>query len=378
MAASCDLQRGSTARKFRWIPSIEKKSVIVYTGSEKRIQTRMDSLFAELVLNHEFNGSVLIARRGRVLYKKVFGYQTKKPARFLTDSSAFQLASTSKPFTATAILMLYEWGKLQLDDSVQKFIPGFPYKGITVKMLLNHRSGLPNYMYCMDDTCKAKDVPLTNEQVIGYMIKTKPGNYSAPDKKFEYCNTNYMLLATIVEKVSGMSFADFMKKNIFLPLGMKHTRVVSMASDTLQPNDTRGYEGKEIEPVEADFLDGTVGDKGIYSTTYDLFRFERALTKGRVLKPQTLELAYAGYSFEKKGNRNYGLGWRILQRKDEPMLIYHNGWWHGYTTAFIRRPQDETVIIVLCNRFRKGSFYSHYILNIMDGRPANGIAEEEE
>ena len=375
---SCSGGGNLSAKKFTWKGKREKKSLITITEFEKKAIIRLDSLFAVNVSEHEFNGTVLIAKRGRIIYKRLFGFQTKKPAKFLTDSSAFQLASTSKTFTSTGILMLYEQGKLSLDDSLQKYFPELPYKNITLKLLLCHRSGLPNYMYCLGDSCEESNSPLSNQEVIDFLIKNQPPKDNFPNKKFEYCNTNYMLLGTIIEKVSGMSYANFMQKNIFSPLGMKHTRVVSKAKDSLTANDTYGYEGKKWEFVEDNFLDGTVGDKGIYSTAYDLFLFERAITLGKLLKQETLDLAYKGYSNEKKGDRNYGLGWRTYDPKKGEKYIYHNGWWHGYTTAFMRRPSDQAVVIVLSNRFVKGSFYVYQIFNIIDGKPANGFTEDEE
>lgn len=374
----CNTGGNLSAKKFSWRKVYPKKSLITITPFEKKCVARLDSLFAVNVSEHEFNGSVLVAKRGRVLYKKLFGFQSKKPPKFLTDTSAFQIASTSKTFTATGILLLYEQGKIKLEDTLRKFFPELPYQKVTIKDLLSHRSGLPNYMYCLGDSCEESNDPLTNDEVINFLISARPERDSPPDRKFEYCNTNYMLLGSIIEKVTGMSYSNFMQKNIFEPLKMHHTRVISKAKDSLGANDTYGYEGKKWEQVEDDFLDGTVGDKGIYSTAYDMFLYERALTLGKLLSEETLKMAYTGYSHEKKGKRNYGLGWRIYERTKKETLIYHNGWWHGYTTAFVRRLSDQTVIIVLSNRFVKGSFYVYQVLNIMDGKDANAVVEEEE
>ncbi|MCU0338803.1 MAG: beta-lactamase family protein, partial [Spirosomaceae bacterium] len=158
-----------------------------------------------------------------MLYRNSFGYAQIEKKDTLLAASKFQLASLSKTFTAVAILKLYEWGKLSLEDTIQKFIPQFPYHGIQVKSLLSHRSGLPNYAYVLTDSVRKQNPYPTNADIVRWYCAVRPKLYNTPNRYFSYSNTNYALLATIVEKVSGLSFEDFLRKNIFQPLGMKDT-----------------------------------------------------------------------------------------------------------------------------------------------------------
>jgi CubicO group peptidase (beta-lactamase class C family) len=353
-------------------------SVIKYTGRELGIISRLDSIFACRVKETCFNGCVLLAKRGRVIYKKAMGVADHEHDTPLDLNSSFQLASASKPFTATAVLMLMERGRLSLSDSIQKFIPGFPYKGITVRLLLCHRSGLPNYMYFASDYFTDKDKMLTNADIVNCLIREQPKAHAPPNKKFEYCNTNYCLLASIIEKVSGQPYAAFMKENIFDPLCMRHTFVLDRLHDTTKIVRTKGYEGKKWEPATLDMLDGVLGDKNIYSTVYDMFLFDRALYTGKLLKPGTLTEAYSGCSHEKPGKRNYGLGWRLIENDHGWQGVYHNGWWHGYNSTFFRRPLDETVIVILCNHNNKSTYRIQDILQVWDNDSTGTDLDKEE
>jgi len=315
-----------------------------------------------------FNGCVLIAQRGQVLYKKAVGYTSFKTKQPLQINTAFQLASASKPFTAVAILMLMERGKLNLSDKVNQYIQGFPYPDITIQMLLSHRSGLNNYVYfgepfCTDDKCY-KGKPYDNDAVIEIINESKPATYCPPNKKFGYCNTNYILLASIVEKVSGLKFADFMRKNIFVPLQMNNTWIHTSVSKTLERNIALGHTimGKIDDNTYADEV---VGDKGVYSTIDDLFKWDQALYSDKILKQETLEKAFTGYSNEHRGSRNYGLGWRILNHGHGKKDVYHNGWWHGYNITFFRRPSDEITVIILSNKNNKSAYLISDILAVV-------------
>jgi CubicO group peptidase (beta-lactamase class C family) len=355
-------------------------SVIRYSKRELQIISGLDSIFACRVKETCFNGCVLLAKRGRVIYKKAMGFSDHENKKMLDLNSSFQLSSTSKPFTATAVLILMERGKLSLNDSIQKFIPNFPYRGITVRMLLCHRSGLPNYMYFASDYFKDKDKLLSNQDIVDCMIREQPARDAAPNKKFEYSNTNYLLLALIIEKVSGEKYAAFMKKNLFDPVGMHRTFVLDRMNDTVRIERTKGYEGKgqKWEAAPVDMLDGVLGDKNIYSTIYDMFLFDRALYSGKLLKPGTLTEAYSGRSHEKAGKRNYGLGWRIVENENGWQGIYHNGWWHGYNSTFFRRPLDETVIVILCNHNNKSTYRIQDILQVLDNDSTATDLEKEE
>jgi CubicO group peptidase (beta-lactamase class C family) len=380
---SCGQASGHASVKkdlnFQPIKSLAPDTAML-SSEERRKAWQLDTLFLAKVKKTHFNGNVLIAQHGKVLYEKCFGYEDFKQKKKLGTCSAFQLASSSKPMTAAAIMILKERGKVGYDDLIQKFIPQFPYQGITVRMLLNHRSGLPNYEYFMGGYVADHDTPLSTEKVLDLMIANKPALYSKPDKHFSYNNSNYMILAMIIEKASGTDYRSFLQREIFEPCGMSCTYIPNRKSDTLRPNETRNYMGGGAQLwtlARFNFLDGVLGDKGIYSTIEDLYRFERAMAENKLLKPETVAEAYTGGSHEKACSRNYGFGWRLTEAADGNKIIYHNGWWHGYNSVFMRRPKDQTTIIVLCNKYNTNTYHVKGVWEILDGKGA-GLDESGE
>ncbi len=333
-----------------------------------------------------FNGNVLIAQRGVILYKGSYGlaHFEKSGRDSLTGQSRFQLASLSKTFTAIATLKLVEAGRISLDDSVQRFFTEFPYHGILVRDLLSHRSGLPNYGYMFDDSARAnlrrttKRYP-NNVTILHWMatMHNRPRPYGPPGQHFSYSNTNYMILAAIIEQVSGQPFDRFIRKNILEPVGMYHTYVAGSDADTVNHYLTAGYQWNRRVPK--DFYDNVVGDKGVYSTVGDLFRWYRALNGECLLKASTLAQAFEPRSFERKGARNYGYGFRMqLDSANRPEFIYHTGWWKGYNTMFWFSPKDEYVIILLSNRFNRSVYAIGDLIRVLHGTPQTVAAETGE
>lgn len=327
------------------------------------------------LLRGSFNGAILIAKEGDIVYEKYVGVKDprqKASTDRITAETPFQIASTGKTMTAAAILKLWEEGKLSLDDEVTKFFPGFPYAGVTVKTLLNHRSGLPNYLYYMEKGKWVRNQQASNTDVLNTLISWKPAKAANADKRFQYCNTNYVMLALIVEKVSGVSFPEYMKTNIFEPLGMNNSFVIG-------PNEQANHM-MSFQPNNAlwslDFSDGPYGDKNIYSTPRDLLLWDRALTEERVLKPQTLDSAYTPYSNEKPGIHNYGLGWRMLVYPTGKKIIFHNGHWHGFNSAFSRLPDEKATIIIISNRYNQGVYSTakrlYEVFGTYNGNPEEG------
>lgn len=332
---------------------------------EKQLYTRLDTFFTNRSLHNGFSGSVLVSVSGKPIYEKCFGYCDYRSKDLMHDTAAFQLASVSKNFTATAILWCVERGMLSLNDTLQKFFPKMPYKGVRVQDLLDHRSGLPNYLYFCSGGVVDQTKYLDNQKVIEVMIKTHPVAAARPNKRFEYCNTNYVLLASIVEQVSGKKFKDFMQQTFFDPLGMKHTFIYDYR-DSTDRKIAISYNTKwQIQ--HDDCFDGVVGDKGVYSTVHDMFIWDKAFYDGKLLSQDMLKEAYAPRSFEKPGVRNYGYGWRLLKKPDNNYLVYHNGWWHGNNTVFCRNIQDTTAIIILSNRFNKAVYNVQPVWDIIYG-----------
>jgi CubicO group peptidase (beta-lactamase class C family) len=330
---------------------------------------KLAAFFSKKVETEKFNGCILVAQQGLPIYKASFGYANIEKKIPLDINSEFQLASTSKTFTAIAILQLYEQGKLSLDDDLEKYFKGFPYKGITIKMLLNHRSGLSNYVYDCEPYCEKPNLyqgkKFDNQAMLQILLTHKPIRHTAPNKKFEYCNTNYALLALIIEQVSGSSYASFLEQNIFDSIGMTHSYILSN-NQTLSNKRTFGHFAN-CHTYNDCFADDVVGDKGIYASVEDMLKYDQALYNQKLVKNSTLQLAFTGYSNEHKGLRNYGLGWRIIDDK-KSKIVYHNGWWHGYNSTFYRLIDENITVIVLSNKDNRSAYNVSEVFSIMKGK----------
>lgn len=313
--------------------------------------------FDSSLLKKNFNGGVLVAKNGAVIYEKYQGLVDIRKKDSLSAYTPMQLASTGKTFTSVAILRLVQENRLSLDDSLRQFFPGFPYTGITVRMLLNHRSGLPNYLYFASNSQWDKKKKVSNGDILQMLYTLKPDRTSLPNTRFSYCNTNYVLLALIIEKVTGLPFPQFMHQKFFHPLLMEHSYVFTQ-KDTLT-----GTPSFSINGIfwNYDFLDGTYGDKNIYSTPEDMLKWDQALYSGQVLNQAMLDSAFKGYSFEKPAIHNYGLGWHLEILPNGKKIVYHFGKWHGFNAAFARLMDEKVTIIVLGNRFNRAIYNSAYM-----------------
>jgi CubicO group peptidase (beta-lactamase class C family) len=331
---------------------------------QQLMASRIDSMFKKFYQMRQFNGAVLVAKAGKIIYKNNFGIQNKSDNSALNDSSMFQLASISKVITATAVLLLHERKLINLNKDVSEYLPDFPYKNIKVKELLSHRSGLPNYLYVLNSELYIPEYRMSNEDMYKRIVAKKPGLYYKPNRRFNYCNTNYALLALLVEKISGKPYSQFLKDEIFTPLGMKHTATIRDIN-LEEKNVTRPYD-QRWRPVDFDASDYVLGDKSIYSTAYDLFLFSEAMYQNRILKPETQALAYTAFSKEIR-QHNYGYGWRMKNFKDPiKKEVYHNGWWHGYRTAFHRRLSDTLTVVILSNQLNKTTYHTYKVYDILD------------
>jgi CubicO group peptidase (beta-lactamase class C family) len=329
----------------------DPKSLLAYDPAHE--DKNIDAVMQELHRTRNFNGNVLVAKHGKIIYEKAIGWANYLRRIPLNINSQFELASLTKTMTSTAILMLIERGKLRLDDTVRKFFPDFPYNGITIRLLLTHRSGLMNYVYFTDDLYRANHWDerkgITNAEEMALIAKYKPRPFNKPNKRFLYNNSNFMVLGSIIEKVTGQSYADFMKQNVFTPAGMAHTAVYSKAVYDKIPVDVVGHDrGQWRYSVVQNFLDGPVGDKGIYSTVGDLYLYDRALRAGRLLKQATMDSAYVPRNPMIRGHFSYGYGWRIFEAPGK-QVIYHTGWWHGFRHIFLRDIKDDITIVLLSN-----------------------------
>ncbi|WP_227006282.1 serine hydrolase domain-containing protein [Rufibacter latericius] len=324
--------------------------------SIQKLTRQLDSVFKHFHKRRGFNGTVLVTKYDKVIYKNAFGLADFYKKDSLTVETAFQLASVSKQFTAMAIMMLKEDEKLSYDDSVQQYFPDFPYHGITIRQLLTHQSGLSNYTYFSDKLWPDRNKNLTNQDVVNLMVAHRPQPYYPPNTHFDYSNTGYSLLASIVEKVSEMPFASFLRERIFEPLEMKHTFTYSPDVATLTGKIATGHT-RFRQKRTSDYLDTVLGDKGIYSTVDDLYKWDQALYTQKLVSKETLEEAFTGsiLNKKKKQTEDYGFGWRIRPLENGDTAVYHGGLWHGFSSYLLRNPKEHSALIILSN-LPNGSF----------------------
>ncbi|MBX2918511.1 MAG: beta-lactamase family protein [Ferruginibacter sp.] len=309
-----------------------------------------------------FNGGILVAKNNKIIFEAYTGTGHIPGNDTITYKTPMHIASVSKTFTAMAVLKLVQDGKLQLDDEFSKYFPTFNFPGVTIRCLLSHRSGLPNYNYYMETFGWDKSRFVSNKDVFDYLVnhKAEMADITAPNTHFSYCNTNFALLALLVEKITGESYAEFLRNTFFIPLQMKDTYVFTLA-DTLTATPSYNWRGK-IEPFN--FLDQVYGDKNIYTTPQDLLIWDRALKSKLIFTDTTLLEAYSPYSNEKPGIRNYGLGWRMYIFPDGNKIVYHNGWWHGSNAAFIRLLKENATIIVIGNKFTRTVYHARALTSL--------------
>ena len=320
----------------------------------------LSSYFDSMLISKSFNGGILVAKDGNIIYESYIGNIHLGKNEPITDSTSFQLASTSKPFTAVAILRLVQENKLSLNDSLNKFFPALSYKGITVKMLLNHHSGLPNYIYFFPVSNWDQHQYVTNNDVLNFLDTTKLPPVFSPGTRFNYCNTNFVLLALIIEKITGKTYPDYMKMKFFKPLQMDHTFVFT-TGDSARATPSYNYNSTFWQN---DFLEMTYGDKNIYSTPRDLLKWDQALYTDQILNKELKDAAFSPSIINPKDSlpafHNYGLGFHLTITTTGKKVIFHFGRWHGFNAAFARLTDEKVTIIILGNKFTRRIYDAAY------------------
>lgn len=310
--------------------------------------SEMDELFREYARPGVPGASVIVIEDGKVLFKKAYGLANVEANIAATANTNYRLASVSKQFTAMAIMILAERKKLSYDDSLASFFPGFPEYGkqITVRHMLNHSSGLIAYEDVMDDKTA---VPLSDQDVLE-LLKKQDHTHFPPGSSYRYSNTGYVLLGLIVEKASGTTFEEFLRRNIFKPLGMNHTVFYPREDRSDEAHRAYGYSKRDDVFVRTDqsLTSSTRGDGSIYSSVADLYRWDQGLHKSRLVKPDTLQKAFTSGA-QVDDDTSYGFGWFIETRRGLK-TVSHSGNTIG-CTQFIRRYLDRKfTIIVQANR----------------------------
>lgn len=336
-------------------------------------QSYIERSIDNLLKRRGFNGSLLLAHQGEAVYNKSRGharFHGKTP--FAPENNVFQLASAGKQFTAFSMLMLHEKGLVELDDKVCDYILEFPYPDITIRHLLNHTSGLQNYFYIIDNYWKEVRLPV-HQDMLDLMIDHSLSLNFTPGSRFSYSNTGYAFLAMLVERISGESFADFIHNNIFTPLNMENSFVyhpgVDLDDIATRTSLAKGHEraGRWLREMPVDYNDGITGDKGIFSTTEDLLKWDNALENNLLVSEETKALAFENGQLRSGYKVNYGFGFRIKNKRNEN-IIYHNGWWKGYRTAYVRLPEN-TLLVVLNNTTASISGLEDQIIRIVNSSP---------
>ncbi|HEY7161554.1 MAG TPA: serine hydrolase domain-containing protein [Acidobacteriota bacterium] len=309
---------------------------------------QIDALFKD------FDGTnpgavVMVIHHGRVIYEKGYGLANIEQKIPCTTSTNFRLASVSKQFTATSILILASQNKLSLDDPITKFFPEFPAYGkeITVRHLLSHRSGLIDYEDLIPDgtTIQVGDRNALN------LVRQQNKTYFPPGSDFRYSNTGYALLSLIVESVSGNTYAAFLKRNIFSPLQMTNTLAYEAGISKVE-NRAYGYalENNKFVPSDQSLTSAVLGDGGIYTSVNDLFKWDQALYTDKILSQKILREAYTVASPKTDiDNAGYGFGWYITKHRDTD-LFFHRGNTCGFTNLIERYPEKKFTVIILTNR----------------------------
>lgn len=313
------------------------------SDQEPELEARVDTYVQPYVDGNNFSGSVLIAEKGKVLLSKGYGMADYELSVRNTPHTRFHVASVSKSFTAAAVLILQERGKLNVEDHLTKYIPDYPNGDqITIHHLLTHRSGVPNVNNLPVYAEKSRS-RLTLAEII-QMFKDKPLEF-APGTRYRYSNSNYNLLALIIEKISGQSYGQFLEENIFRPLGMKDTGNDD-GSDALIPNRASGYVPVGLQGVEnAPYLNWSVktGNGSLYSTTEDLYKWDRALHSEKILKKSTLDKAFTDYG-------GWGYGWSVRKHFGKRVTVI-TGRSPGFTSSLERFIDDDVCIIVAGNNY---------------------------
>lgn len=298
---------------------------------------------------YKFNGTALVAINHQAVLEEGYGVANFETGEELTADHSFQLASVSKQFTALSILMLYERGLLKLDDKICDYLPNLPYPDITIEHLLNHTSGIPNYLWFMENEWKSSRYP-SNKDLINVLSTKLIHAYFSPGRLHDYSNTGYAVLAAIIEKISGKTYCEFVNENIFSPLGMKNSFVFTYTGEQSFRDRIRGYtkSGRHYREIPVTVNDGIVGDKGVYASVRDLFLWDQALYQNRLLSDSLTQKAFSHGLLKSHREINYGYGFRIRYDEDKK-IVYHNGKWEGFRNAFHRYVEDGNTIILLSN-----------------------------
>ena len=356
--------------------------------------TMMQNLARTLNEKDVFNGAWLYAEKGDIVSKGVLGFRDPENTLPITEDTIFQLASVSKNFAATAVMLSVRQGLLSLDDEITKYFPEIPCPSVTVRHLLSHTGGVPDYFddadWFINIWKKEKRVP-GNDEILRFLRETKTKPYFAPGEGLHYSNTGYNLLALLVERRSGIPYEEFLQKNIFEPAGMTSTRCCHIRRDGVPfANYARATvfeDGKWLADVDSEedgdvvAFDGLNGDDYVYTNIFDMLAWDRALRKGRVLTEEEQQLMYTPAKlnngedavYDEDDGLGYGFGWAVEYNEELGLIVSHSGGMPGVATWFERFiGADKVLVILACREFRDIRAY----MGFWDGMRAVARGEE--
>lgn len=325
-------------------------------STEKRLVHYFDSLGAR----RGFNG-VLLANLADSVLRHKYGSPKLGTQDTFSFDDVFQLASVSKPITAFGFLCLVEKKGIDLHSPVQQYLPLFKDDRVTLYHLLTHTSGLGNYIYMTDSLWANPDSMISNDEIRCYFEDDLIPAYHIPGRTFDYCNSNFVMIAILMEEISGIPFRQYMNEQVFEPLGMFNTHFIDPQDKNCLEYKVYGHypNGDKKYPF---YLNGAVGDKGLYSSVNDLFKFYQELQNPTVISDSLLRLSTDGHVRAGHGTF-YGLGWRSKDLGDDH-LVYHNGWWRGFRTYFWFNQDRSKSFVALTNSIRGGYLKQQEIWNL--------------
>ena len=333
--------------------------------------TMMEKLARDMNEKDGFNGAWLYAEKGEIISKGALGFRDPEDTLPITEDSIFQLASVSKTFTAAAVMLVIRQGLLNPEDEITKFFPEIPYPGVTVRHLLNHTSGIPDYFDDGEWFTKIwkeeKRVP-GNDEILRFLCETEAKPYFAPGEGLHYSNTGFNLLALLVERLSGVPYEEFLQKIIFEPAGMTSTRCCHIRRDgvpfenyaraTVFDDDKCVADIDSAEVGEVVAFDGLNGDDYVYTNIFDMLRWDRALREGRILTPEEQKLMYTPGKlnngedavYDEDDGLGYGFGWAVGREEEYGLIVSHSGGMPGVATWFERFIDADRVLVILSCR----------------------------
>ena len=312
------------------------------------IAADLDALLSAVYTADGPGAAFLIWKDGQVLVRKAYGLADLELGVRMEPDMVFRLGSMTKQFTAAAILMLMERGQIALSDPITRFLPDFPMQGktITIENLLTHTSGIQSYTD-LDEFGPLMRKDVTVPEIIA-LFKDKPLEF-APGERWKYNNSGFFLLGAIIEKVTGMSYEAFLRKNIFDPLGLKHTyygnatRIIPRRVPGYGPGQDNGFSNAEYLSMTSPYSAGA-----LLSNVDDLAAWNAALLAGKVLKPETLARAWTAYKLVDGSSTSYGYGWAVASYEGHRMIM-HGGAINGFLADGILYPEDKMFVVLLTN-----------------------------